>query len=421
MARYCCHFGLIWLRNTEAHGLQDPLSTNEVDKGTKAPTVADMVKHIQCEIAKAVYQTATSEVLGEYFKTQGYVGQVSLTLDVLDTQTVNPGLNFINPIASATNFTMSFAGQYSQSRHRSFNYYFPISLKPTIKASVVVAPDNELCPPDEIGKDNKSRFQGVLGLDTAFYSGLLANLATSKAENPKPATLADQHNLSFTTQVDFQVVWSGGLGPNWTLTTFKGPTGGNGGGVSSQLFNTSNTGKDTVIIAFAPVGVGKASAARANLQAKVKLAESDVVAKSALEVAHGKQAVATLSSVEPALRLNPGQSPAAIAQRSDSAVLNDLHTLRPTLNAELDFVDKGNANASSASKLATQAYINSLRQQKSIDEQMVDDAKARLEDLKAKENELQPGPSAEDIGDAQNAASAALSRYLLEGLQPRLR
>ncbi|MGX6998845.1 hypothetical protein [Caballeronia sp. KNU42] len=436
-----------------------------MDRDANGPTVADLVKHIQCEVAKAVDQTANSKLqiassgvstsdgsqsidktavmtLGDYFKKHGYVGQVSLTVDVIDTQAINPSLSFINPITSATNFTMSFAGQYSQTRHRSFNYYFPIKLVPvnatsgTDGSEAVAAPGGELCREDKMASNNKSGFQGTLGLDTALYSGVLANIATSDSEDLSETDLSKQQNLSFTTQVDFQVVWSGGLGPNWTLTRFKGPSGGGGGGGGgsggggsggggsggggSQLFNASNTGKDTLIVAFAPIGDAKASAARAELEEQIKIAKVDVASKQTQKATNSKHSVATLLALEAERKMNLDRSPAAIATRKNPAALNDLNTLSSTLDMELNHVENENANAPRAARSPTQATLDAIRQQKSADEKMVAEAKVRLTALQDRENTLK-SPNPGDVAAARDAASAALTRYLLEGLQPRLR
>jgi hypothetical protein len=52
---------------------------------------------------------------------------------------------------------------------------------------------------------------------------------------------------TFSATIEFQVQEGGGVGPSWTLSTFKGPSGG-----STQPLNFSRNTDDTLVITFAP-------------------------------------------------------------------------------------------------------------------------------------------------------------------------
>jgi len=245
------------------------------------PTVNQIVLHIDCELENAV-NDGTHPMLGQ-LATYEFVGQATLTVDVTDTEGLNPSLNFIQPFApippsmmSTTNATLTVSGQLSGTQHRTLTMIVQMDMakfKHGPKTAEAGLPPSE-CP--EIAsrhpelKFDESAIKGDLGLREALEDGLQAIKANSEygvlivPQDTASCTLSDmklagsyhngpnvpapgtaptgtyascpnalavtQNPTTFSTQTDFTVVEGLSGGPNWTLVHFKGPSGGGGGG-----------------------------------------------------------------------------------------------------------------------------------------------------------------------------------------------
>ena len=200
------------------------------------------MRHIQCSARLASYELYHSvdannnniaSDLADYLsqtdpKTNlprhAYVAQASLAVDVIDTQGVAPSLNIIDPWSMMSNFTLAISGQYNRSQHRNLTYYFPLDLSnpktfPTCNNPAKASPDDIYYDPLTHYND----LGGDIGLLSVLYTGYVSGRHTQlpDADLEKPQI----DNLGFVTQLDFTVVKAVGVGPTWTLTTFKGPSG----------------------------------------------------------------------------------------------------------------------------------------------------------------------------------------------------
>jgi hypothetical protein len=366
------------------HGLQDPAPTVQQPEG---PTVAQLVTHIQCEAQKAAVEANADKQLADLMQ-KGYVGEVSLTVDVVDAQGSSPTFSLIRNFTKVSNVTLGLSGQYSRSRHRNFNYYFP--LKQVDHTTTVCAE-----AVDELKASQfKSGLSADLGLGSIFYTGLWARKHTTMTDLPPPGTgLQAQLNLGFSSQLDFTIIRGGAGGPTWTFASFKGPSASGGSGVAGGvpgLFSLNNTVKDTMVISFAPI------LTRPSVQAKVAKDKLDAATGAQqLELPAINSEIQSLLSVplpHPELSDVPDAAATEIEQNI-AAADHDLHTFAAP-----------NVRAAALPRLdILKARARALAQSR-------DAAAQRLDDIVSEDK-------AGEEGAAYSAAEANLERFQLEQIQ----
>jgi hypothetical protein len=220
--------------------------------GALPPRVSDITDKIQCEIIEALHSAkydpnSDVSVLAIY----PHVVSVSLTLEVTDTEAVNPSLSYINPYAtSGTNFTALLGGQWSGTQDRNysqlFNLIFDLGDETPEKWNACTRK-----------KAAGGGLRGDLGIRDVLTSGLryeaadsggykLRVLGLSPDDAQDPLTNSAALSPSFGSTINFTIVYGMNGGPNWTLTHFTGPS-------STGLLSYNRTLKDSLILSFARV------------------------------------------------------------------------------------------------------------------------------------------------------------------------
>jgi hypothetical protein len=193
------------------------------------PTVATIIDKVQCEIAEARDAAEKENSPLPYFKPFGqWTAAVTLTLTVDDdggTPTAGIPLSFITPLPKTTTFAVGFSPTIYQLRTRTYTQTYTISI-----ASI---PHGFNC------KDISNSFNltGDLGLKEQIYMGLHAfNKSQDGASyyavgsgTPPPGQVSAKTADTFGATVFFHLYYGvTGIGPTWTLRTFKGPSAGVG-------------------------------------------------------------------------------------------------------------------------------------------------------------------------------------------------
>jgi hypothetical protein len=229
---------------------------NEV--APSGPKVSALLENLKCELETARHdQTSIPIKVGgkdaefkliDRLSDIGYVASVQYTLQVTDTEALNPSINKIFPFAkAATNFTLSVGGTLSEAADRD------VVLNTTVDLT-------NLDQPPEKGCDHGSELGGNMGLAEILAMGLISASANDVAVTPGRLTdsnddasvgIATPDNFNylygvFGTLTDFTITENVNGGPNWTLTHFTGPT------PSQGLLSFNRVVKDQINISFAP-------------------------------------------------------------------------------------------------------------------------------------------------------------------------
>lgn len=212
-----------------------------------APTVSELVVHIQCEIKKLLEDRKSPELAA--LRNYVYVVNANLTLDVVDNQGFTPSLSFIKPLTAATNRTLAVSGQITSQQHRNINLAFTLDLVP---GNVHPGKAGE-CDKPATGTNG---LKGDLGIREIVISGLKYGLSSdfvfpvAGAETPQGKLLKSPSTSPvFGSTIEFTIIRGIGGGPTLTLTQFKGP------GASANLLNYTRTAKDTLVLSFASTGL----------------------------------------------------------------------------------------------------------------------------------------------------------------------
>lgn len=214
-----------------------------------APTVDQLIDHIQCEIVdvekgKGIQTDEEKQALNK-FLSQSYIVYATLTLDVTNSQGLSPSLNFINPyVVAGTNVTQMLGGQITGMQHRNINPSFTLDLDPKNI--------------DPVRSQKCSEAAGTFGLsgDLGIKELILAGVQRSTEADfmfPFPSStemgaIKAATAPAFASTIDFTVNYSFNAGPVWTLKHFKGPSG------SSGLVSAGRIDKDTLVLSFASAG-----------------------------------------------------------------------------------------------------------------------------------------------------------------------
>jgi hypothetical protein len=221
--------------------------------GTKAggtPVLpADIVEVIRCELR---------EVVQAHPELKEYIVAAALTLRVDDNAGLLPSLSFIDPYKiSGTNFTFGINAQLSGTRQRIFTQTVQFDMREVASHPACISPSQ-----GQAGfQVNGVNLLGNLGLEEIAGMGL-----SVKEQNGvkflDPAQPAGASNAlkypPFGSTVQFTLTKSLGVGPTWTLTHFKGPSGttGSSGGTSvggaPGLVSGARTDTHLLLITFGP-------------------------------------------------------------------------------------------------------------------------------------------------------------------------
>jgi hypothetical protein len=243
-------------------------------------TVADLTRHVRCEIQR-------SPRLAE-LSLNGYVAQVTMTLKVDDNGGITPNMGFLDP---GVNFTHLIDANFNLDRQQIFTTAYSLDTGELVKDITErnKPAGTNTCTGD--GAQGKFNLTGDLGIDRIIDTGLPNsvernfNIMTapekpddgknvdvkvivdptkppSQAPNvevhvdgkqvvppgpPQPVPANPIHSFpTFGSTVQFTLVKTFDTGPTWKLTGFTGPSGSKG------LFNGGRTNTDTIVVAFAP-------------------------------------------------------------------------------------------------------------------------------------------------------------------------
>ena len=217
------------------------------------PTVNDVVKHIQCELASLLVGREDHTMSDDdrkaiaEFRDYQYVALSVLTLEVTDTQAFAPNINVVEPyLRAGTSRVVALGGSYGGTQKRVMTMTFTIDLDPN-KANENF---NEKCKGYVTCADG---IVGNLGLREIVLSGVKPRKGfffenTPKTDNfnkpvPNPVRPA------FGSTVEFSIARTIAGGPTFSLTYFKGPA------ASGNLLSAGKTNKDSLVISFSSAGL----------------------------------------------------------------------------------------------------------------------------------------------------------------------
>lgn len=213
-------------------------SPHDADRGTTYVHVEDLMRHIQCEIVRAKNLPELLTYREAKGGTPVNVAVVTLTLKVEDNGGVTPSLSFINPLSTGGTFAFGVNGNLNLNRQRNYTTSYTIDLDLLSKSST------------DFGKECDENpltvsLSGNLGID-----GIMAAAIAGRSDRLAKFYLAADatKNLArmptYGTTVQFTLTGSFDVGPTWTLTDIKGPSGSKG------ILNGGVIDTDTMVIAF---------------------------------------------------------------------------------------------------------------------------------------------------------------------------
>jgi hypothetical protein len=214
------------------------------------PPFEAIVVHVQCAVWRSAAAAFQNESLRTKIVNNNYIAAASISADVVESNSINPSLNFIRPFSSTmSNLTLSVGGQYGSTNHRVFTYAFPIRL--VRKNGLISTNDPDIKKFCENDSPQGRGIAGDLGLDEIMLGGISSVNGTW---SPVTIESGSQKNWIFGTTIDFTISEGLNGGPSWTVKNFKGPGGGNSG-----LLNANRVAKDTLLISFLPSSPPKVS------------------------------------------------------------------------------------------------------------------------------------------------------------------
>jgi hypothetical protein len=229
------------------------------------PTVSEVVRHIQCEIwslpkpSKEGAGTPEQEMFAPLWRYQ-YVVYGNLTVDVTDNGSVNPSLDFIEPLSTAmTSVSLALNSEIGLAGHRNITLSFVLDLDPAGNPTFNPGkgPDGHFKSLDQYCQNDEKPLSGIkgdLGIRDIVAEGLqhtlnpdfVFPLAIAANQLDKLGLATSSYVPSFGSTVDFTLTYGLGGGPVWTLTHFVGPSGN-----TLPLLNYLRTRKETLVLAFA--------------------------------------------------------------------------------------------------------------------------------------------------------------------------
>ena len=192
----------------------------------------DTITHrIRCELARLVDPNVNPYTANEYTQ---YLVDVQLTLDVTDDGSLAPTFAYTNGL-----FSLGGGAKLDYSRDSSFTADLLYSLGAIARETAIErAGNNGVLPADSdyaCPAVWQTNLDGELGLTTAGLMGLRTNDVNTGDSLGKTAAFGGQIQFIVTKNLN-------GVGPTWTLKSFKGPGG---------LAGISEVNTDKIVFAFA--------------------------------------------------------------------------------------------------------------------------------------------------------------------------
>jgi hypothetical protein len=240
--------------------LGQPHSPGRVEPGSlqHPPTINDLILKLQCEIA-GYSRLKEQQKLENPLKKYAYVVTANLSADAKIDGGLSPSLNFINPLSTpGTNFTNAIAGQWDGTQHKTFTQQFSLDLSREVKGDS--GPGG--CSTIELG--------GSFGIGEILNAGLDYGPETKNLMYEMPADICPTGSKIrpvFGGTIDFAIMLSASGGPTWTVTHFKGPTGG------SPWIGYTRKETNTLTVSFAPSELGDILQCQGVRKSKEQLAQ----------------------------------------------------------------------------------------------------------------------------------------------------
>ena len=397
--------------------LQDLQHTSE--QNPRGPTLAKLVTYIQCELGLAYVAAQASDPDLKY---QNYVAIVNLQVDAIATTGLSPSLSGIHPYHSNPSYsvTLAVSGQYSRANHENITYYFPVVFDGSdSSATSACAKSDNVDGGWKFWAPEKSMSEDI-GFKDAIYTAVEARGTTLLSKNddgddPDLTKMFSQSNiLGFTISMDFTVTSGAGVGPNWVLKHFKGPSGGGGGGGGSggqqNLFSWNNVARDSMIISFMPATTSELSTIDREMKANdtklawAKATLAKAVANSAKNVNQSSLArvlkLPTLSTELESLRMseNLSEIKSRLDQRTDLSILAKQNLSEPIISAQSNL------------KAAQDAYTKAKKDNAEVNEPLEKQRAALVQKVKS---------SPDGVTAFKNAQDAIIREILLQSLYGR--
>lgn len=315
------------------------------------PTLADVETHIQCEIYRSMKSQGlvTVDAKGAETSTLDYVVSVSLALETTNEQSFSPAFSFSNtPL-------LGLGGRVGGEQHKSVNHDFSLRLGDLVSTGA-----GDRCQSDG---EKSVGIKGELGINEILQTGLERMKDGNSLYQPvKPESANPDTIPTFGATIDFTLVYGANAGLSWQFKNFKGPS------EDLSLYSVAHTGKDTLVISFAP-----------NVPAAQEPPSKDVAA----------------GAPPPA----PGQLPFAAASIAVTEAVNKaLSEVREKARADIELTPEARTRARAAEEETRTASELAV--------------KALLEATQRIEREQAPLPPS-----AVSANQANITRMILQGLR----
>ena len=332
----------------------DGTVTNEI-----APKVYDIVRQITCEL----YHASNA-----HLSEKNYVIQAQLTLQVDDEIYFQPSLSAITPLSVADESrTLSQNLSIGGSRQRTFAstfYYESDGLR--AQAAAAPSPDDPAGMPPfnrHACTENGNKLyslDGNLGLSDIARDGVGID-KFQQGMQLKPGS----QPVTFGSQIKFVVTRAAGIGPLWTLTRFKGPSGSNG------LFNGKALATDSLIIAFSEKEEPTLSKADKEIIALLRQIRDSSAQRAKDAEAKAQDQTTDLNKFLKSMKGGPGlyqnrtlrslQAEADIANKArDAAIAAQEDAQRKLDEAKLDALTRAKAQSDRNAMEANQSLINTI-------------------------------------------------------------
>jgi hypothetical protein len=262
------------------------------------PTVAHVIRKIECEIALARYaeENNTPKFLHYLHYTLNladfskWVASVTLSLTINDTEGLSPtgglALAYLEPLKTVgTSFTFGANALWYQQRQRIFTQTYTVTI-----GSLSTKACNGLN-----GKLPDINLAGDLGLRDQIDMGLHAfhrDNSSDYSTDADPANNGSPDTFGATVSFD---VFKGltGVGPTWTLVHFSGP----GGGVGYQRDDMNKIAVTFAPVAFQKPTKGLSPEVAAQYETHSSVAAAASVARNANQMLVQQQAIQQLGQV----------------------------------------------------------------------------------------------------------------------------
>lgn len=210
-------------------------------------------KRIYCDLKRGIINAnksksgtvdlVTGKTEWKQFFPNDWGASVSLSLQVDESTSINPGVALSKPLPDDQLFTLGLGGSFSSAATRTdkFDAYYPIGylMIPETDTSICHAKND---PFKGLSPATSSPFiQSELGIENWLKDAMFTNTHLHSID-PQNATKTTD---TITYEAKFVVTTNGSVNPTWRLVHFTGNTGGN-------LFSTGRSRTHTVIVTIGP-------------------------------------------------------------------------------------------------------------------------------------------------------------------------